>query len=277
MWWTARGKGPEKGQEDQKEPGRRSFGIGTVGVWCDGFELGGKHVGVGGSTGKQHGRLFDARRRGAVMGKPVVCEHHEDGGEKGNPVRWCSLCSCYIFRSRRIRLDEAFVLLFTTPFCNLLRPSRSRNYVVPFLSYIFRDLYLLGDASVLSSRFVSSGIFFVLGVSGLEPDVVLLLLLFIIAFFFKLFSPHGGSKRGHRTPSCHTVHHPAKHASRPPPNFVFSVWFGSRYPPDPLYSHHVRNSHFSHCLWLAPNYLAPQTPGPLWSPAMLRIKNRAWH
>ena len=43
-------------------------------------------------------------------------------------------------------------------------------------------------------------------------------------------------------------------------------------PPDPLYSHHVRNSHFSHCLWLAPNYLAPQTPGPLWSPAMLRIK-----
>ena len=96
------------------------------------------------------------------------------------------MCSCYIFRSRRIRLDEAFVLLFKTPFCNLLHPSRSRNYVVPFLSYIFRDLYLLGDASVLSSRFVSSGIFFVLGVSGLEPDVVLLLLLFSIAFFFQV-------------------------------------------------------------------------------------------
>lgn len=45
--------------------------------------MGRKHIGVGGSAGKQHGRLFDARRRGAVMGKPVVASIMKTVERKG--------------------------------------------------------------------------------------------------------------------------------------------------------------------------------------------------
>ena len=61
--------------------------------------------------------------------------------------------------------------LFSAPFCDISSGpfQRSRNSLLPFLSYIFRVPYLLCDASVLSSRLVYS-------VKFLEETVVNLFL-----------------------------------------------------------------------------------------------------
>ena len=57
------------------------------------------------------------------------------------------------------------------------------------------------------------------------------------------------------SPNCDTVHQPAQHPSRPPrtpTSFVLWWQFPNGSPPDPLYSHCVRNRHFSHAVgWLS--------------------------
>ena len=62
--------------------------LGLVRLECDvmGLNWEGSMLALGEAPGSSTDG-FLMRRRGAVMGKPVVCEHHEDGGEKGNPVR----------------------------------------------------------------------------------------------------------------------------------------------------------------------------------------------